>query len=159
MRRIGWYVLTWSAPSKSLGVGDPHEVWLQRLSGPWGPKPSPAPTHCSLCFSCPSQEAEAMPTATAMGATRWGTGPGPCTAEGDPQGSQPSRGLPVCPTLCFSCTLTGEAKGEPVTGATEHRQGRAVTDARWGFQIITPSHLHIGILNSQPLAQTRSFQR
>lgn len=87
---------------------------------PGGPNPAQPPL-TALRFSCPGQEAEVTPTATATGAMRRVIGPGPSTVEGDPQGSQPSLGLPVYPPLCFSCTLTGEAKGEPVTGAAEQR--------------------------------------
>lgn len=65
-----------------------------------------------------------MPNATVTGATRRVIGPGPSTFEGDPQGSQPSLGLPVYRAPCLSvCTVTGEAKGSPSLGPRS--RGRA----------------------------------
>lgn len=123
---------------------------------PGGPNPAQPPLTAPLYFSCPDQEAEATPTTTVMGATRWGTGPGLPQLKGTSRLTALSAACVPNPLLFLHVNWGG--KGEPVAGATEQRQGRAITDARWGFQIIAPSHLHRN-LNSQPLAQTRSFQR
>lgn len=128
------------------GEGTPMRSGCRGGSRSLGAQTQPSP-HSLPYFSCPDQRLRPRQPPLQMGATRWGTGPGPSTVEGDPQGSQPSPGLPVCPTLCFSFTLTGEAKGSLSLGPRS--RGRA-----------GPSQMRGGIsdYSSQPSAYRNSKQ-